>query len=295
MDREEFITRVYCVVDDFFRALTAGKQVRRRGPQPNLTDAEVITMQVVGEFLGMDGDKNIWAYFSCNWRSLFPAIGDRTTFVKQLGNLWYWVERMQQEISRNLGGFSDNTHITDGFPVPVCNFKRAYFAKTFKTSAAYGYCAAKGSTYYGFKGHLVINREGVVSNFCFAAANIDERDVVIENVDGITGRLLGDKGLSRLQLSKDLDAKGIRLEHPLRLNMKEIRSDEEINKLKNQRRLVETVIGQLTERFNIEKVRARNIFRLGIRFTRKILAHTIAIFINIQMGRPALRFEGIVG
>ena len=35
----------------FFRALTSGKQLRARGPQPDLSDAEVITIQIVGEFL----------------------------------------------------------------------------------------------------------------------------------------------------------------------------------------------------------------------------------------------------
>jgi len=65
--------------------------------------------------------------------------------------------------------------------------------------------------------------------------------------------------------------------------------------MKNQRRLVETVIAQLAERFNIEKVRARNTFRLGIRFMRKILAHTVGVYINTQIGRAPLQLEGLVG
>ena len=63
MDREEFIIEVYCLVDDFFRDLTKSKRLRQRGPDPALTDVEIITMQIVGEFLVMDGDKNIWEYF----------------------------------------------------------------------------------------------------------------------------------------------------------------------------------------------------------------------------------------
>ena len=39
------------------------------------------------------------------------------------------------------------------------------------------------------------------------------------------------------------------------------------------RRRVETVIGQLVERFNIEKVWARDVFHLTNRFTRKLLGH----------------------
>ena len=77
--------------------------------------------------------------------------------------------------------------------------------------------------------------------------------------------------------------------------MEEIRSPSYLKLMKNQRRLVETVIGQLSERFNIEKIRARNNLRLGMRFMRKILAHTIGMFLNKELGRPILQLEGLVG
>jgi hypothetical protein len=252
-------------------------------------------MQIVGEFVGIDGDKNIWEYFKLNWNHYFPDIGDRAAFVRQAGNLWYWVQRLQSSIASELGAKSDNIHITDGFPVPVCSFKRAHFSNVFKGEAAYGHCAAKGETYYGFKGHLIINSCGVISNFTFAAANIDERDILPENAEGFVGKLLGDKGLIRPELTNYLQKQGIELEHPLRANMKETRTPTYLKLMKDQRRIVETVIGQLSERFNIEKVRARNTWRLGIRFMRKILAHTIGIFLNKELGRPLLQLEGLVG
>ena len=280
----------------FFRALTRPHpSLRSRGPRPALEDAEVITMQIVGEFLGMDGDKGIWEYFSLNWHHFFPTIGDRAAFVRQVGNLWYWVERLHKELANHLHAFSDKIHITDGFPVPVCHFKRAHFSKIFKGEADYGHCAAKAQTYYGFKGHLIINSSGVITSFCFSAANVDERDVVFENAESLHGCLLGDKGLIRPLLTEELQKYGLNLEHPVRSNMQEIRSEKYLSAMKNQRRLVETVIGQLTERFNIEKVRARNTWRLANRFMRKILAHTIGIFINTQLGREPLQFDGLVG
>lgn len=295
MDREEFIIQVYCLVDNFFRSLTDSKRLRARGPKPALDDAEVIAMQIVGEFFGIDGDKGIWEYFSRNWFHFFPTIGDRSAFVRQVGNLWYWTERLQKELASQLDAFSDEIHITDGFPVPICHFRRAHFSKIFKGEATYGYCAAKSETYYGFKGHLVINSFGVITSFCFSAANVDERDVVFENAEGLHGCLLGDKGLMRPLLAEELEQFGLKLQHPVRSNMPEIRSEAYLTAMKNQRRLVETVIGQLTERFNIEKVRARNSWRIGVRFSRKILAHTIGIFLNRGLGRQPLHFDGLVG
>ncbi len=73
--------------------------------------------------------------------------------------------------------------------------------------------------------------------------------------------------------------------------MKEERSKNFIQWLVSTRRLVETVIGQLTERFHIEKVRARKLWYLTNRVARKVLAHTIAILINKKLGNPPLQFE----
>lgn len=50
----------------------------------------------------------------------FPKIGDSTTFVKQEGNLSYWINRLHQAVAAKLGAMSDSVHITYGFPVPVC-------------------------------------------------------------------------------------------------------------------------------------------------------------------------------
>jgi len=47
---------------------------RRRGPQPTLSDSEVLTMEVVGEFLGYDTDEGIFDYFYWHWLDLFPAL-----------------------------------------------------------------------------------------------------------------------------------------------------------------------------------------------------------------------------
>lgn len=72
-----------------------------------------------------------------------------------------------------------------------------------------------------------------------------------------------------------------------RSNMKETRSKPFIKWLISTRRLVETVIGQLTERFHIGKVRARDPWHLTSRIARKILSHTKCAFINKAIGNAA--------
>lgn len=59
------------------------------------------------------------------------------------------------------------------------------------------------------------------------------------------------------------------------------------------RRLVETVIGQLVERFRIEKVWARDPWHLTSRLNRKLLAHTVCRWLNRHSLNP-LQFEQLV-
>ena len=108
------------------------------------------------------------------------------------------------------------------------------------------------------------------------------------------GLLIEDKGYIRPNLKQELEQQGIDLQTPLRKNMQDIRSKAFVSLLMSSRRLVETVIGQLAERFHIEKVRARDTWHLANRFIRKLLAHTMGCFLGRLMGNPTLLFESLV-
>ncbi len=178
--------------------------------------------------------------------------------------------------------------------MPVCKFARAYFSKIFEGDAQYGYCAAKKEHYYGFRGHIVINSIGVVTAATFTAANVDERDVCPELVEKMRGLLLGDKGFIRPELQEDLAMNGLHLQTPLRDNMADSRPKQFLGWMKGTRRLIETVIGQLAERFHIEKIRARDLWHEASRFWRKLLAHTVCVKLNIEQEHEPLQFERLV-
>ena len=68
MDRDDFIIFVYCLVEEQCAAITNGKKLRKRGFPPRLSDAEVITIEICGEYFGFYDDKAIFCYFRkhCN-------------------------------------------------------------------------------------------------------------------------------------------------------------------------------------------------------------------------------------
>jgi hypothetical protein len=111
---------------------------------------------------------------------------------------------------------------------------------------------------------------------------------------GKAGLLIGDKGYISQMLKDNLLFEGILIETPLKSNIKDDRSKDYRRKLVSKRRLIETVIGQLTMQFNIEKVWARDLWHLTNRFTRKILSHTMGVFLNRMMGRNPLQFDGLI-
>src|SRR4051794_22249719 len=84
LDLETFIVAVFCLADDFVREFTQAGRLRQRGPEPVLADSEVLTIEAVGEFLGLDTDQALHAYFRRHFASFFPAMQTvhRTTFAR---------------------------------------------------------------------------------------------------------------------------------------------------------------------------------------------------------------------
>lgn len=294
MSLDNFIITAYCFIDDILKNILNGKKLRQRGIAPKLEDAEVITMEIIGEFLGIDTDKGIWCYFHQHWLKWFPELGSRANFVKQASNLCMVKQNIQKVIAKQLGAFSDTLHIADGFPMPVCKFRRANFSRVFRGKASYGFCASKAETYYGFKGNVMINSEGVVANITVTAANIDERESLWDITDNVVGLVLADKGLIGADYQKEQNRAGIDLQTPRRSNMIDERGENFNRWLVSTRRLVETVIGQFATQFHIEKIWARDLWHLTNRVVRKVLAHTIGIVINKIIGNPPLQFERIL-
>ena len=74
MDLETFIIATYCLIDEAVETVLAGQRLRQRGPMPTLADSEVLTIEAVGEFLGLDQDTAIYDHFRRHHADLFPVL-----------------------------------------------------------------------------------------------------------------------------------------------------------------------------------------------------------------------------
>ncbi len=71
MPIDEFIINIYLMVEQYYKIVVT-KPLRSAGYAPKLSDPEVICMEMVGEFLHLDQDKQIWQYFT--QRLVYPAL-----------------------------------------------------------------------------------------------------------------------------------------------------------------------------------------------------------------------------
>jgi hypothetical protein len=209
VDLSTFIIAVFCLVDDRLN----GKRIHQRGPSPKLSDSEVLTIEIVGEFLGIDTDKAIHRYFRRHYAEWFPTLSEvhRTTFARQAANLWKVKELLWQELLA-LAPHDPTFAICDSMPLPVCLFARAYRCRRFRGEAAFGKDTLLKQTFYGFRMHFRLCWPGVISRISVAPANAHELSVLPEIVEGTSGLIIGERNYHSPEMREELAKKGMGIE-----------------------------------------------------------------------------------
>lgn len=297
MDLEEFMIAVYCLIDELLAELGADpdwRRIRQRGPAPTLADAEVLTMEAVGEFLGLDQDVAIYRYFRREHPDWFPALTGvhRTTFARQAANLWAVKEQVWGRLLERVP-HDPALSFVDSVPTPVCRFGRAWSCSRFRGQAAFGRDSGSKATFYGFRHHLRGCWPGVLTALSVAPANVHDRDVVPELVEGATGEVLGDRNYWDPKLTAALEPAGIVLRAPFKKRATD--PDPVGSRLIGRLRWrIETVAAQFVERYHLKRIWARDAWHLTSRVLRKALSHTLAVYLCLERGLPPLSFNRLL-
>lgn len=273
------------------------RRLRSRGPDPLLDDREVLTIEVVGEFLGLDTDEGIRRFFCRHYAQWFPELPHvcRTTFTRQGANLWKLKKLLWKALLERIE-HEEAICLVDSFAVPVCSFAKAPRHRSFAGIATRGYDAMTRSVFYGFEGHLRVAWPGVIVEATLAPANEHDRWVgEYDLLGGVTEGtfVVGDTNYWSPLLREALEGYGVRLIAPQKTSKKRPRHPWP-RWLTNLRRRIETVISQLVERYGAKRVRARDVWHLSSRLFRKILGHTMCVHLCQQAGLPPLRFSELL-
>lgn len=295
MDRDDFIITVYCLVCEHYQVITATNRLRQGGFAPALTDEEVMTMEICGEYFKAATDQDLFDYFRSHYRSWFPHLTDRSLFVRHAANLWQVKAALQQRLTIVSGQADDPVQVIDTLPLPVCGITRAPRDRCFKPEADYGYCAAKDLHYYGFKLGLRIARSGMITSCPLLPARPHDINAVDDLVDGFVGIVPADKGfIDAVRQALLEERQGVLVVTPPRKGMAARYHPQLVKACTRIRKCVETVGSQLTERFALARIRVRDLWHYQHRLIRKVLAHTVAVFLNLQAGRPPLDLDDLV-
>ena len=298
-DFDDFVTWMYVLIDDIWQQI--GPLYQRPGPQPDCSDSELITMAVVAECREWDKETNLIGEWH-NYRHLFPIQPERSRFNRRRRNLWGAINHIRQMTLAVLDLAQDKQCVIDSLPLPVVQFHLvpASTGDWEAYGAAFGQCATKKQTIYGYRLHLLITLGGTILDFELTSANADERDAARDLLhDKRDLIVIGDKGFISAPLATELkDRSNIRLLTLPRRNQKG-QVPPEVRRLINQvRQMIETVNGQLTEQFQIETNHAHSFWGLCARLYTKLTAHTLCITLNRLLGNPewlrikALAFPG---
>jgi len=295
MDRDTFIITMFCLVSDMYAHVTARRPVRRGGFAPALSDEEVITIEICGEYFKLHKDCDLYDYFAAHYRHFFPRLPNRSLFVRQAANLWQVKTALWQLLVERSGQGASPVQVIDTMPLPVCTYTRSRRDRCFKTLADYGHCAAKKLDYYGFKLGLRVSCVGMITHFPLLSARAHDVNHTNALVEGFAGLCPADKGfIDPFRQPLLLERYGVKVVTPAKLNMTEQHPPALRQFCRRIRKIVETVGSHLTERFAIDAIRVHDLWHFQHRLIRKVLAHTVLVFLNLQMGRDPLDLDGLV-
>ena len=284
---DDFCTWMYMIVDDIWQQIAP--LFKRPGPKPVCSDSELITMAIVGECRGWDVETEMLSH----WREhqdLFPNIPSQSRFNRRRRNLMLAFNLIRRTVLQMLDLAQDTQCVIDSLPVPVVQFYLVPGSTgDWKAhGAAFGKVSSRSETIFGYKLHLLVTMGGLILDFELAPANATDLQVGFEMLTEHTDLdVLGDKAYISAEKAAQLwQHNRVRLRTIPRRNQKKQLPDH-LKRIHNKvRQIIETVNGQLSEQFNIEKNHAHTFWGLCTRLYTKLTAHTLCIYLNRLLGNP---------
>jgi hypothetical protein len=288
-DFDDLCTWMYVLISDLFVPLAL--QVARPGPAPACTDAEVITMAIVGECCGWDQETVLLSRWG-EHRDLFPQQPERSRFNRRRRDLAPVINLLRQAILQALDLAldlaQDSQCIIDSLPVPVVQLYYVPQASVeWKVAGAtFGHCCSKKQAIFGYKLHLLLTQSGVIRDFELAPANLPDLVIGQELLANHTDlHVLGDKGYISQAVADDLRTqRHIELITVPRSNQHSQPSDAFRHLHAHLRQLIETVNSQLALQFHVETNHAHSFWGLTARLHTKLTAHTLCVWLNRLLG-----------
>jgi hypothetical protein len=216
------VTELFCSVDDFWKAFVQewnkhllDSSKPKRGPDPELTESEMMTIVILFHQSGYRTFKHFYQYVSNNLKKEFPKLISYSRFVYLMKTIFVPLFAYLLRLKGTVTGIA----FIDSTSIAVCHNKRIPRNRVFQALAKRG--KTTSGWFYGFKLHLIINDRGEILAFQITPGNVS--DVAMTDIlsKGIFGKLFGDKGYISSEMGKTLLKRGLELFTGIKGNMKQ--------------------------------------------------------------------------
>ncbi len=297
--RTDLFLVVYCLVDDWMKARYGSSNAprRRRGPRSDeISDAEVLTLLVVGELCHCFREQAWLRQVRASHAALFPALPEDSRFSRRAERVRDLLAALRAAILFWADADLEPLRLLDSFPMPLCACYRIRQSSLPIESAQFGWNETKRLYYYGLRPHLLLTLSGFVVDLFLAPGNCNDTpglaaylDECVDQGRDVSGQAwIMDKGYCNRKLA--LWAKE-RLGLTLLARQKERRGALPSSwqaTLDQVRKPIEGVISVLATCFGIEQLRVKTDRGLYRRVQAKATAFSLARYINRALGLEAM-------
>jgi hypothetical protein len=278
------ITAWYVLVDDAYQEvlLRRGNPLRARGPAPEMSDSEVITVGLIIETYFQGHEEVGYAFVEQYLRDLFPRVLDSDRFNERRRRLVGMIEGFRRVLRDQKLNGEEPVRLVDSAPVTLMTYTRGSRSRSVVGSDYFGVITSKKSKFFGLRLHLTTTPEQLIDEWLLApAADHDVKVLDALVSDGRDLVLIADKAYNDADLEARLwSQRRIQLLPLRRNNQQQQWSDAVRRALGRVRHRVETVFSVLTVTFNLQRPRGRSLAGHVVRIATCILAHTLSFFMG---------------
>ena len=258
-------------------------RIPRPGPQGKITDAELIALAVAQASMGMPSDRQFLGMVAYRLAGWFAHLPDQSQYNRRLRRLVPYIGMVQLGVAELIA--SGQTRLADGTLISCANYAGCASRSHFGGHAGYGYCPSKSLFVWGMRLVLVTDEKGVPVGYDLVAPGDGEREPLFRLAQAHPDSVLfADKGLWGAEYERTIELISVELVTPERHRLGE-RPPAELLKA-TIRLVIESVFANLKRQMRLGEHLAKTLGGLVQRVAQRLLALTLGMFINAQLGRP---------
>jgi Transposase DDE domain len=294
-DIDTLATALYVRTDDLLKQRPELAPWRPKiGLQPQLTDAELVTLAVMQALLGYPSEARWIRHAHAHLGHLFGYLPGQSGYNRRLRAAAGLITTLIRLLAADTSLWADDVWVVDSTPVECGRSRDTARRSQLAGWAEYGYCASHSRYFWGLRLHLVATLGGLPVAFALTGAKADERQTLLailaadpELAASRLGQtLIADRHYYGSQFEAALAVQQLQLLRPARKGEQE-RPGAPL--FKPLRQTIESINQTFKSQLDLERHGGHTPAGVIVRVLQRILALTAAIWHNDHTGAPVHR------